>query len=216
VEEVTAVPPGGEGRTAAAATEPAPSAPRRRGRPRDPDADVRILDAAAALILARGYDAMTVDEVAARARVGKATVYRRWARKEDLAVAAMSQLYDAEMSLPDTGAIREDLRTAYRNVLTFASSEAGRAYLRTTIAESVRDPRIAALYRAASERIEAHAVAVMQRAIARGELRADADLEWATQWLGGLLAMRMVTGRPLPGPEDADALVEVTLRGIGA
>jgi len=215
VEEVTGAPPepGRDGHAAAPTTEPTR---RRRGRPRDPDADVRILDAAAALILARGYDAMTVDEVAAKARVGKATVYRRWARKEDLAVAAMSQLYDAEMSMPDTGSIREDLRTAYKNVLTFASSEAGRAYLRTTIAESVRDPRIAALYRAASERIEGHAAAVMQRAITRGELRADADLEWATQWLGGLLAMRMVTGRPLPGPEDADALVEVTLRGIGA
>jgi AcrR family transcriptional regulator len=196
--------------------EPAPAAPRRRGRPRDPEADVRILDAAAQLILERGYDSMTVDEVAARAHVGKATVYRRWARKEDLAVAAMSQLYDTEMALPDTGVIRDDLRTAYTNILTFANSELGHAYLRTTIAESVRDPRIAALYRAASERVEARAAAVLQRAIARGELRPDIDLAWATQWLGGLLATRMITGRSLPRVDEVDVLVDMTLKGLGA
>jgi AcrR family transcriptional regulator len=205
--------PEGETRTTAPSAE---SVPRRRGRPRDPEADVRILDAAAELILERGYDAMTVDEVAARARVGKATVYRRWARKEDLAVAAMSQLYDAEMALPETGSIRDDLRAAYTNVLTFANSEAGLAYLRTTVAESVRDPRIAALYRVASERVEANAAAVMERAIERGELRPDTDLAWATQWLGGLLAMRLITGRPMPAPEEADGLVDQVLNGIGA
>jgi AcrR family transcriptional regulator len=196
--------------------QPAPAAPRRRGRPRDPEADVRILDAAAQLILERGYDSMTVDEVAARAHVGKATVYRRWARKEDLAVAAMSQLYDAEMALPDTGSIRDDLRAAYTNILTFANSELGHAYLRTTIAESVRDPRIAALYRAATERVEAKAAAVFQRAIARGELRPDVELSWATQWLGGLLATRVITGRALPRVEDAEVLVDMTLNGLTA
>ena len=74
-----------------------PEVRRKRGRPRDPEADDRILAAASALILLRGFDSMTVDEVAARAGVGKATVYRRWAAKEDLAVAAMEQLYRDEM-----------------------------------------------------------------------------------------------------------------------
>ena len=82
---------------------------RKRGRPRDPEADGRILAAASSLILLRGFDSMTVDEVATNAGVGKATVYRRWARKEDLAVAAMEQLYRDEMPSPDTGSIRGDL-----------------------------------------------------------------------------------------------------------
>ena len=127
---------------------------RKRGRPRDPEADGRILDAAAALILAHGFDNMTVDDVAARAHVGKATVYRRWAKKEDLAVAAMGQLYDAQMPTPDTGSIEGDLREAFAQVLAFANSEQGSSYIRTCIAESVRDPRIAALYRAANNRAE--------------------------------------------------------------
>ena len=63
---------------------PAPEARRKRGRPRDPEADGRILAAASSLILRRGFDNMTVDEVASTAGVGKATVYRRWARKEEV------------------------------------------------------------------------------------------------------------------------------------
>ena len=152
------------------APEPVPVR-RKRGRPRDPEADRRILDAAAALILAHGFDNMTVDDVAARAHVGKATVYRRWAKKEDLAVAAMGQLYDAQMPTPDTGSIEGDLREAFAKVLAFANSEQGSAYIRTCIAESVRDPRIAALYRAANDRAEDSARMMFQRAIARGEVR---------------------------------------------
>lgn len=55
-------------------SEPTPPARRKRGRPRDPQADVRILGAACTLILERGFDTMTVDDVASMAGVGKATV----------------------------------------------------------------------------------------------------------------------------------------------
>ena len=83
----------------------------------------------------------------ARAGVGKATVYRRWASKEDLAVAAMESLYEAELPAPDTGSIVEDLRESYRAVLAFVNSPEGEGFLRVSIAESVRDERIALLYR---------------------------------------------------------------------
>ena len=118
---------------------------RGRGRPRDPGTDDRITTAAAELLLQRGFDRTTVDDVAARAGVGKATVYRRWPSKEDLAVAAMETLYSSEMPEPDTGSIRTDLAASYRSVLTFVNTPEGAAFLRTTIAESVRDGRIAAL-----------------------------------------------------------------------
>ena len=64
----------------------------------------------------------------------------------------MGQLYDAEMPTPDTGSIESDLAASYAQVLAFANSPEGAAYIRTCIAESVRDPRIAALYRAANDR----------------------------------------------------------------
>ena len=187
---------------------------RGRGRPRDPGTDDRITTAAAELLLQRGFDRTTVDDVAARAGVGKATVYRRWPSKEDLAVAAMETLYSSEMPEPDTGSIRTDLATSYRAVLTFVNTPEGEAYLRTSIAESVRDGRIAALYRSSTERREQQSRATFEKAIARGEVRPDIDVDVAVQWLGGLLAIRAITHRPMPSVDDADVLVEFTLRGI--
>lgn len=187
---------------------------RGRGRPRDPETDGRITSAAAELMLQRGFDRTTVDDVAARAGVGKATVYRRWPSKEDLAVAAMETLYTAEMPEVDTGSIRDDLAASYRSALEFVNTDEGAAYIRTSIAESVRDDRIAQLYRQATERREAQSRATFERAIARGEVRADIDVDCVVQWLGGLLANRAITHRPMPQVEDVDALVEFTLRGV--
>ncbi len=198
-----------------AAGEPATQEVRRkRGRPRDPEADGRILAAASSLILLRGFESMTVDEVASNAGVGKATVYRRWARKEDLAVAAMQQLYQDEMPAPDSGSIREDLQTLYTSVLTFVNSPAGLDYVRTTIKESMRDDRIATLYREASHRAEGNAAEVFERAIARGEVRPDVHMDGAVQFLGSLVAMRAITGQAMPGLDELDDLVELLLHGI--
>lgn len=190
-----------------------PLARRGRGRPRSPGTDERITAAAAELMLQRGFDRTTVDEVAARAHVGKATVYRRWPSKEDLAVAAMETLYAAEMPEPSTGSIRGDLTASYRSVLEFVNTPQGEAFVRTSIVESVRDDRIAALYRASTERREAYHRVTFEQAIERGEVRADLDLDIAVQWLGGLLAARAITRRPMPSVDDVDALVEFTLRG---
>ena len=186
---------------------------RGRGRPRSPGTDERITSAAAELMLQRGFDRTTVDEVAARAHVGKATVYRRWPSKEDLAVAAMETLYAVEMPEPSTGSIRSDLAASYRSVLEFVNTPQGEAFVRTSIVESVRDDRIAALYRASTERREGYHRVTFEQAIERGEVRADLDVDIAVQWLGGLLAARAITRRPMPSVDDVDALVEFTLRG---
>lgn len=167
-------------------------------------------------MLERGFDKMTVDDVAAKAGVGKATVYRRWPSKDDLAVAAMEQLLTVEFPMHDTGSIAEDLRLGYVDILTFANSPEGEAFLRMSIAESIRDERIASAYRASIERREEHARQTFQRAIERGELRPDFDVDATLQWLGGLLILRAVTRRAMPPVELADTLVAMTLRGIGA
>lgn len=192
--------------------------PRRRGRgrPRDPETDTKITRAAAELLLLRGFDKTTVDEVAARAGVGKATVYRRWPSKEDLAVAAMETLYSAEFPEPDTGSIQDDLAASYRSLIAFANTETGAAYLRMSITESVRDERIAALYRASSQRREAESRRTLERAIERGEVRADVDIDSVVQWLSGIVTARVILGRPVPTLDEVDALVEFTLRGIRA
>lgn len=196
------------------ATPDATPARRGRGRPRDPSTDLRIRRAAAELLLQNGFDKTTVDEVAARAGVGKATVYRRWASKEDLAVAAMESLYEAELPAPDTGSIVEDLTQSYRAVLAFVNSPEGAGFLRVSIAESVRDERIATLYRQSMLRRETQARESFLRAIERGEVRPDADIDSAVEWLGGAITVRAVQGRPLPTVADVPRLVGFTLRGV--
>lgn len=196
------------------ATDDTPPARRGRGRPRDPGTDLRIRRAAAELLLERGFDKTTVDEVAARAGVGKATVYRRWASKEDLAVAAMESLYEAEFPAPDTGSIISDLIESYRAVLAFVNSPEGEGFLRVSIAESVRDERIALLYRQSILRREEQARDAFARGIQRGEVRPDADIDSAVEWLGGTITVRAVQGRPLPSVDDVPRLVGFTLRGV--
>lgn len=193
---------------------PAPEVRRKRGRPRDPEADGRILAAASSLILLRGFESMTVDEVASNAGVGKATVYRRWSRKEDLAVAAMEQLYRDEMPPPDTGTLAGDLQANFANVLAFVNSPAGADYVRTTIKESLRDARIANLYRSAQTRAEEAALAMFQRAIARGEVRPEVHVNAAVQFLGSLVMARAVSGAPMPGEHEIDLLVDFVLHGV--
>ena len=199
---------------AAVSVSPGGQVRRKRGRPRDPEADGRILSAASSLILLRGFDSMTVDEVASTAGVGKATVYRRWSRKEDLAVAAMEQLYRDELPTPDTGTIRGDLLAMYGSLLTFVGSSAGTDYVRTTLKESLRDQRIATLYREAGERAERATAAVFERGIERGEVRGDLHLGAAVQFLASFVSVRAVTGQPMPELEELDQLVDFTLHGV--
>jgi AcrR family transcriptional regulator len=187
---------------------------RGRGRPRDPAVDQRITAAAAELMLQRGFDQTTVDDVAAKAGVGKATVYRRWPSKEDLALAAMTELFASEFPSPDTGTIRGDVTESIRAVLAVVNTDQGARFLRMTIAESIRDARIASLYRESIERSEHRGRAILQRGIERGEVRPDVNMEIAVQWLSGMLSGLSISGRPMPGLDELDEYVDWVLYGI--
>ena len=197
-------------------TEPTPPVRRKRGRPRDPEADAKILGAACSLILERGFDTMTVDDVAAMAGVGKATVYRRWSRKEDLAVAAMEQLYRNELPAPDTGTLHGDLTDLLTATFSFANSESGANYLRMIVQEVMRDSRIAAIYNRANRRYEHLIRSIFERGRARGELSREVDITSAAEFLSGLLITRTIAGRPVPALGEVDELVDFVLGGIGA
>ncbi len=189
--------------------------PRRgRGRPRDPGADARITTAAAELMVERGFDKMTVDGVAERAHVGKATVYRRWPSKSDLAVAAISEVLLTEFPEHDTGSITSDLRAGIVDTVNFVGSPAGAAFMRMCIAESIRDPRIAALYRESSDRAELRSKEAFARAVKRGEIRSEARIDYALSWIGGIIASRIIADRPMPTLDDVDEMLDFVLRGV--
>jgi AcrR family transcriptional regulator len=187
----------------------------RRGRPRDPDAEPRIRQYAVQLLLERGFDGMTVDDVAEAAGVGKATIYRRWASKEELANDAMTGLFDIEIPDADTGSLAGDLREVYGTALMFVNTSAGVALMRLGITEANRDERSAAIYKSLLDRRIELTKAALERAWARGEpIRRDADPVLMVQWLSGLFVLRTVLNESMPKPEDADHLVELTLRVI--
>lgn len=187
----------------------------RRGRPRDPDAEPRIRRYAVQLLLERGFDGMTVDDVAEAAGVGKATIYRRWASKEELANDAMADLFDIEIPDADTGSLAGDLREVYGNALAFANTPAGVALMRLGITEANRDERSAAIYRSLIDRRIVLTKAALERAWARGEpIRRSADPVLMVQWLSGLFVLRILLNEAMPAVADADHLVDLTLRVI--
>lgn len=187
----------------------------RRGRPRDPDAEPRIRRYAVQLLLERGFDGMTVDDVAEAAGVGKATIYRRWASKEQLANDALTDLFDIEIPDADTGSIAGDLRQVYTDALAFVNSRDGLALIRLAVSEATRDERSAAIYRRFLDRRIALTRDALERARSRGEpIRGEVDPALTVEWLAGVFVVRALTGEPMPGPEEVDHLLEFTLHSI--
>jgi AcrR family transcriptional regulator len=187
----------------------------RRGRPRDPDAEPRIRRHAVQLLLERGFDKMTVDDVAEAAGVGKATIYRRWASKEELANDALTEMFDIEIPDADTGSIAGDLRQVYTDALTFVNSGNGSGLIRLAVTEANRDEQIASLYRGFLGRRIKLAEEALERARLRGEpVRDNANPVLMVEWLAGVLIIRVLTGQPMPAVEDVDQLVAMTMRGI--
>src|SRR5688572_22907329 len=106
---------------------------RPRGRPRDADADARILAAAYEIVAKVGYENLTVDDIVARAGVSKATVYRRWTTKEELVIRALQERA-VQDNPPPTGDWRADMEQAIESMIELVNTDAGRAMVAVTAA----------------------------------------------------------------------------------
>jgi AcrR family transcriptional regulator len=184
------------------------------GRPLDPDAHRRILQAATQLLGERGPAGWSVAEAAAEAGVGKATIYRHWDDKEALVLDALQHTMLQEVPVPDTDSLRQDLAEVYAAELAFAGSATGSALIRYLVHEATRDERFAELFRASLQASRDAADVMVDRAIERGELSADTDRELLWELLPGRLMLRLVMGAPLPPPEAAEDLVARVLEGF--
>ncbi len=175
-------------------------------RPRvEGEREQEILDAALAVLAEVGYDRLTMDAVAARAKASKATLYRRWSNKVTLVVEALqSQKHQPEP--PDTGTLRGDLIASFCGVggITTHESTATFAAVITALAhdeEFAREFRREVLApKSAATRC------LFERARDRGELRDGVDLDLVSPALAGIVLHRMFV---LGTPPDADAVVDV-------
>lgn len=153
--------------------------PVKPGRRRDHSRDPEILQAALDVLAEEGYDGMTIDMVAARARAGKATLYRRWASKGELVVEAVACMKRGHLDLehlPDTGTLRGDL-VAMIKPGTIQDAEKKLRVMAGLMSALVRSPELADAINEAivQPRAEANRI-LLQRAVDRGEIPADSDI----------------------------------------
>ncbi len=185
------------------------------GRPRSADADRAILRATVDLLAEEGYAGVTMEGVAAKAGVGKATVYRRWPSKSSLVVDAVTACRESGGQPPDTGSAREDLLAfvrAFRDHLR--TSDAGRV-MPALIAEMLRSPELAATFREGFVLPRrARVLEAVRRGVERGEVRADVDPELVADAVVALLQHRfLVTGMEIDD-DLPERLLDMLWRGI--
>jgi AcrR family transcriptional regulator len=187
---------------------------RRPGRPRSVEAHDAILDATFELLKEVGYDALAMEAIAARAGVGKATVYRHWASKEALVAEALERFMRA-IRVPDTGTTRDDLMMMMGSAVAMYREPSTHGLLSALVAAMARSERIAQAVRSGFVAARRDALRqVLERAVARGDLRQELDLELALDLLGGPLFYRaLITGGPIDERLTRD-VVDVVLRGL--
>jgi AcrR family transcriptional regulator len=208
--------PGQRGRPRADAELAEPAEPAPRGRPRSAKAHEAILKAAAELLLDLGLDAVSMDEVAARAGVSKATIYRWWPTKETLALDALYTEWAAASPVPkDTGSLRGDLLSFLSPWGRLVSAQSYARVIAALVAETRVDPAFAAEYqrRVVHPRRD-QAREIFGRAIERGEIPADLDVEVALDLIFGPLYYHLLQ---IHAPLDDDfvqAAIDLALTGI--
>jgi len=184
------------------------------GRPRKPETDQAILGAALDLFSEAGYEGMSVEAVAARAGVGKATIYRRWSSKDDLIIAAIQDVF-IEIDGSLTGEFRRDLVTMIGAAINFMQgSAAGMVFPRMAgeVAEgTMLGQRYVEMVLGPRRQLVR---AMLQSGIDRGELRSDLGAELMADMLMGPIILRKIL-RELGGngEELAEVLIDSLLEG---
>lgn len=150
-----------------------------------------ILNAAAELIHERPYSDVCIEAIAARAGVGKQTIYRWWTSKAAVLMEACAAVVAREVPLPDKGSFVEDFRDYLEHICSFFNTQLSRPAIAGLLAEAQCNPDLA---RAFQERLlmQRRTVlhTILQRGIARGELRAELDLDVVMDMVHGALWYR--------------------------
>ncbi|MDR7274102.1 TetR-like C-terminal domain-containing protein [Catenuloplanes atrovinosus] len=196
---------------------PRPPEPRAPGRPRSSRADEAIIEATLDL-LAEGssIEALAIEAIAARAGVGKATIYRRWAGKDALLRDALARLKRPPAD-PDTGDVREDLLILARSIGKNKDPRAEKI-MPCLVPEAMRSAEQYTTYQQIVEPRRAVTREILRRGIARGELRADLDVEVVlTALTGPILIQRMLRWNPrLDEERFPEQVVDLVMKAITA
>ena len=190
--------------------------PRPPGRPRSERARRAILQAANELLEGEGLAAVTMEAIAERAGVSKATVYRWWPNRAAVVMDGFLSTVSSEIPFPHTGHAREDIRLHMRRLTEAFGDRIGRT-VAALIAEGQADPELAEALRSRWLSVRrAEAREILELGIERGELREGLDPEVAVDVLYGPIYYRMLVGHAPLDEDFADALADHIFAGLGA
>jgi AcrR family transcriptional regulator len=187
---------------------------RRPGRPRSERAEHAIIQATLELFAERGAEGVCVEAVAARAGVGKATVYRRWSGKEDLLLAALGSL-KSPLPEPRGVSVRDDLVALLTVMAQDAADPARARQYGLLLGEGHKYPRLMARYgETVIEPRRNHIRSVLRQGIKTGQLRPDTDVEIAMLTLTGAALARGKYESIPRNQEFAERIVDSMLLGL--
>ena len=177
-------------------------APEATSRPRvEGPREQEILRATLDLLGETGYDRLTLDAVAARAKASKATLYRRWTSKAELVVEAMLCAAEVGPALPDSGSLRDDLLAMASQKGLFDPARAD-AFCGLATAIS-HDRQLAEALRARFlDPRNDHLRALLERGLARGQVRPDADIDLVVTLIPAMVLFQLTYGDPSTPVQD--------------
>ena len=186
------------------------------GRPRSTHADQAILQATLDLLAEVGYQSMSIEAIAARAGVGKTTIYRRYTSKEEIVADAIESLRE-DISIPDTGSFWGDMDILIKNAAKKIDSPLGRQTLALIISTASSNPQFAQVYWKKYTQVRREAFSqVLERAKLRSEIDSSADIDLIIDLLSGSLYYTLIF-KPTTEPVEAymRRTMDILLKGIG-
>lgn len=187
---------------------------RRRGRPVSLASRRAVLAAASGLLDERGWPGFTVDEVARRSRVSKATIYKHWTDGFDVAVDAYGDSVTDAVPVIDTGDAAHDLSDQIVRLARFYASPRGRVVAQLLAAGTEHESRPALLAEKFFGKRRLGTAALIDRGRASGQLRSDLDTEMAIDLLFGSIVFRLFNGVAPLDDHGAAELARMALRAV--
>ena len=187
---------------------------RKAGRPRSEAAHAAILGAAYRILMEEGFGRLTIEAVAARANVGKPTIYRYWSNAQELAMAAFLSRPEDEAAGLAGKPVRSGLKSHMQSVIAAFATNRGRQ-ITLTMASSDRDSELSKAFRNQII-LKSRSVgrAMLEAADAAGEIAPDSDIETALDMIYGPVFYRLLVGHAPLSPDFGDKIVDIALDGL--
>ncbi|MCX0275242.1 TetR/AcrR family transcriptional regulator [Nocardia zapadnayensis] len=182
-----------------------------------PDVTAAIIQAVLAELVERSYARLSMEGVAKRAGTSKSALYRRWPTKQDMVLAVLADISVPMADVTETGDLRRDMRAAAESMAAWLASEPYAKIIPDLIAEAHRTPALAeAISVSLAKPRRAHLRSLLTRAIDRGDLPADTDMEMAQDLVAALIYWRMVVRQAPAEPRYLDHVTDTALRALRA